>query len=73
MSERVSAECRRQGSWGLLGEGTGARLFCLDTGTVLSKEHIFGELHRVHRVLHHRVSLVQISHTINDVLSIFIF
>lgn len=45
MGERVSAECRRQGSWGLLGEGTGAKLLCDDTRTVLGKEHIFGELH----------------------------
>ncbi|XP_075892174.1 uncharacterized protein LOC142895202 [Nelusetta ayraudi] len=42
MSEQVSAECRRQGAWGLLGEGTGAKLFCADTRTVLGKEHIFG-------------------------------
>lgn len=44
MGERVSAECRRQGAWGLLGEGTGAKLLCDDTRTVLGKEHIFGEL-----------------------------
>lgn len=45
MSEQVSAECRRQGAWGLVGEGTGAKLFCADTRRVLSKEHIFGALH----------------------------
>ncbi len=43
MGELVSAECQRQGAWGLLGEGTGALLLCPDTGTVLTKEHIFGE------------------------------
>lgn len=39
----MSAECQRQGAWGLLGEGTGAKLLCPDTGTVLTKDHIFGE------------------------------
>lgn len=43
MGELVSAECQRQGAWGLLGEGTGAKLLCPDTGTVLTKDHIFGE------------------------------
>ncbi|XP_051254705.1 uncharacterized protein si:dkey-103g5.4 isoform X3 [Dicentrarchus labrax] len=42
MGELVSAECQRQGAWGLLGEGTGAKLLCPDTGTVLTKDHIFG-------------------------------
>ncbi|XP_060902571.1 uncharacterized protein si:dkey-103g5.4 [Labrus mixtus] len=42
MGELVSAECQRQGAWGLLGEGTGAKLLCPDTGTVLTKKHIFG-------------------------------
>ncbi|XP_038549320.1 uncharacterized protein si:dkey-103g5.4 [Micropterus salmoides] len=42
MGELVSAECQRQGAWGLLGEGTGALLLCPDTGTVLTKDHIFG-------------------------------
>ncbi|XP_077422396.1 uncharacterized protein LOC144052329 isoform X3 [Vanacampus margaritifer] len=42
MGVLVSAECQRQGSWGLLGEGTGAKLLCPDTGTVLSKDSIFG-------------------------------
>lgn len=51
MSEQVSAECRRQGAWGLLGEGTGAKLFCGDTRTVLGKEHIFGELHCTRKAL----------------------
>lgn len=44
MEERVSAECRRQGAWGFLGEGVGANLLCPDTGTVLTKNHFFGEL-----------------------------
>lgn len=44
MCGQVSAECRRQGAWALLGEATGAKLFCANTRTVLSKEHIFGEL-----------------------------
>ncbi|KAE8295318.1 hypothetical protein D5F01_LYC06244 [Larimichthys crocea] len=43
MGELVSAECQRQGAWGLLGEGTGAKLLCPDTGTVLTKDHIFGD------------------------------
>ncbi|XP_041849904.1 uncharacterized protein si:dkey-103g5.4 isoform X3 [Melanotaenia boesemani] len=42
MGELVSAECRRQGAWGLLGEGTGAKLLCPDTGTVLTKDDMFG-------------------------------
>ncbi|KAJ4935626.1 hypothetical protein JOQ06_017157 [Pogonophryne albipinna] len=42
MGELVSAECQRQGAWGFLGEGTGAKLLCPDTGTVLTKDHIFG-------------------------------
>ncbi|XP_051935125.1 uncharacterized protein LOC127609336 isoform X2 [Hippocampus zosterae] len=42
MGGLVSAECQRQRSWGLLGEGTGAKLLCPDTGTVLSKDSIFG-------------------------------
>ncbi|KAM3615726.1 uncharacterized protein V6R79_006907 [Siganus canaliculatus] len=41
MGELWSAECQRQGAWGLLGEGTGAQLLCPDTGSVLTKEHIF--------------------------------
>ncbi|KAM8904381.1 uncharacterized protein AB9W97_008057 [Spinachia spinachia] len=42
MGELVSAECQRQGAWGFLGEGTGAKLLCPDSGTVLTKDHIFG-------------------------------
>ncbi|KAK1900668.1 ABC transporter G family member 28 [Dissostichus eleginoides] len=42
MGELVSAECQRQGAWGFLGEGTGAKLLCPDTGTVLTKDHVFG-------------------------------
>ncbi|XP_078140393.1 uncharacterized protein LOC144539411 [Centroberyx gerrardi] len=42
MGELVSAECQRQGAWGVLGEGTGAKLLCPNTGTVLTKEHIIG-------------------------------
>ncbi|XP_061576517.1 uncharacterized protein LOC133442524 [Cololabis saira] len=42
MGELVSAECHRQGAWGLLGEGTGAKLLCPDTGAVLTKTDIFG-------------------------------
>ncbi|XP_039478312.1 uncharacterized protein si:dkey-103g5.4 [Oreochromis aureus] len=41
MGELLSAECHRQGSWGLLGEGIGAKLLCPDTGTVLTKDDIF--------------------------------
>lgn len=43
MGEQVSAECQRQGAWGLLGEGTGAKLLCPHTGEVLTKDHIFGK------------------------------
>ncbi|KAK0146501.1 hypothetical protein N1851_014165 [Merluccius polli] len=42
MGELVSAESKRQGAWGMLGDGTGARLLCPDTGTVLTKEHLIG-------------------------------
>ncbi|KAM7399476.1 hypothetical protein PAMP_018747 [Pampus punctatissimus] len=42
MGELVSAECQRQGAWWLLGEGTGAKLLCPDTGAVLTKDYIFG-------------------------------
>ncbi|XP_034025206.1 uncharacterized protein si:dkey-103g5.4 [Thalassophryne amazonica] len=42
VGELISAECQHQGCWGLLGEGTGAKLLCPDTGTVLTKDHIFG-------------------------------
>lgn len=45
MGELVSAECQRQGAWGLLGEGTGAKLLCPDTGIVLTKDCIFGEVY----------------------------
>ncbi|XP_061538031.1 uncharacterized protein si:dkey-103g5.4 isoform X7 [Phycodurus eques] len=43
MGGLVSAECQRQGSWGLLGEGTGAKLLCPDSATVLNKDSIFGD------------------------------
>ncbi|XP_037632372.1 uncharacterized protein si:dkey-103g5.4 [Sebastes umbrosus] len=54
MGELVSAECQRQGAWGFLGEGTGAKLLCPDTGAVLTKDHIFGPdgSLRVCRALH---------------------
>ncbi|XP_047191720.1 uncharacterized protein si:dkey-103g5.4 isoform X2 [Scophthalmus maximus] len=54
MGELVSAECQRQGAWELLGEATGAKLLCPDTGTVLTKDHIFGPDGglRVRRALH---------------------
>ncbi|XP_033488068.2 uncharacterized protein LOC117260235 [Epinephelus lanceolatus] len=54
MGELVSAECQRQGAWGFLGEGIGAKLLCPDTGTVLTKDHIFGPdgSLRVSRALH---------------------
>ncbi|XP_008294523.1 uncharacterized protein LOC103368058 [Stegastes partitus] len=42
MGELVSAECQRQGAWGLLGEGVGAKLLCPDTGAVLTKDDILG-------------------------------
>ncbi|XP_036006035.1 uncharacterized protein si:dkey-103g5.4 [Fundulus heteroclitus] len=42
MGELVATECHRQGAWGLLGEGTGAKLLCPDTGAVLTKEDFFG-------------------------------
>ncbi|XP_038154475.1 uncharacterized protein si:dkey-103g5.4 [Cyprinodon tularosa] len=42
MGELVTTECHRQGAWGLLGESTGAKLLCPDTGTVLTKDDIFG-------------------------------
>lgn len=44
MREQVSAECQRQGAWEFLGEDVGAKLLCPDTGTVLTKNHFFGEL-----------------------------
>lgn len=43
MGELASRECQRQGAWGLLGEGIGAKLLCPDTGAVLTKDHIFGK------------------------------
>ena len=43
MEELVSAESKRLGAWGMLGDGTGARLLCPDTGSVLTKEHVIGE------------------------------
>nr|XP_013765910.1 PREDICTED: uncharacterized protein LOC102208545 [Pundamilia nyererei] len=43
MGDLLSAECHRQGSWGLLGEGIGAKLLCPDTGTVLTKDDIFDD------------------------------
>lgn len=43
MGEQVSAECQRQGAWGFLGEGVGAKLLCPDTGAVLTKNHLFGK------------------------------
>lgn len=53
MGELVSAECQRQGAWALLGEGTGAKLLCPDTGAVLSKDDIFCESDRAvfHRIV----------------------
>ncbi|KAG7479263.1 hypothetical protein JOB18_021861 [Solea senegalensis] len=54
MGELLSGACQRQGAWELLGEGTGAKLLCPDSGTVLTKEHIFGPdgSLRVCRALH---------------------
>ncbi|TWW77242.1 hypothetical protein D4764_12G0006320 [Takifugu flavidus] len=43
MGEQISAECQRQGAWEFLGEGVGAKLLCPDTGTVLTKNHFFGD------------------------------
>ncbi|KAG7471356.1 hypothetical protein MATL_G00123760 [Megalops atlanticus] len=40
MAELVSGECQRQGAWGVLGEGTGARLLCPERGGVLTREEI---------------------------------
>ncbi|CAL8351040.1 unnamed protein product [Lota lota] len=42
MEELVSAEAKRLGAWGMLGDGTGARLLCPDSGTVLTKEQVIG-------------------------------
>ncbi|XP_077578970.1 uncharacterized protein LOC144200601 [Stigmatopora nigra] len=42
MGGLVSAECQRQGAWGLLGEGIGAQLLCPGSDSVLSKDSIFG-------------------------------
>nr|XP_057936579.1 uncharacterized protein LOC131134908 [Doryrhamphus excisus] len=42
MGGLVSAECQRQGAWGLLGEGTGAKLLCPDSGCVLNKDALLG-------------------------------
>lgn len=47
MGEQVSAECQRLGAWEFLGEGVGAKLLCPDTGTVLTKNHLFGELDHI--------------------------
>lgn len=44
MGEQVSAEGQRQGAWGFLGEGVGAKLLCPDTGTVLTKNLFFSKL-----------------------------
>lgn len=55
MGEQVSAECRRQGAWGFLGEGVGAELLCPDTGAVLTKNHFFGKL--VHLIIFQNISL----------------
>ena len=44
LAEQVRGDCHRQGAWALLGEGTGARPLCPDTGAVLTKDDIFGEL-----------------------------
>uniref|UniRef100_A0AAV2J2F6 Uncharacterized protein n=1 Tax=Knipowitschia caucasica TaxID=637954 RepID=A0AAV2J2F6_KNICA len=55
MEDLVTAECQRQGAWGFLGEGTGAKLLCPKTGNVLTKEHIFGTNGSllVHQALHY--------------------
>ncbi|XP_024910791.1 uncharacterized protein si:dkey-103g5.4 isoform X2 [Cynoglossus semilaevis] len=42
MGGLVTGECQRQGIWEFLGEATGAKLLCPDTGAVLTREHIFG-------------------------------
>ncbi|XP_072313008.1 uncharacterized protein [Eucyclogobius newberryi] len=42
MADLFSMECQRQGAWGFLGEGVGAKLLCPETGSVLTKNHIFG-------------------------------
>ncbi|KAG9348574.1 hypothetical protein JZ751_002310, partial [Albula glossodonta] len=42
MIELVSGECQRQGAWGVLGQGTGARLLCPERGVVLNPAEIVG-------------------------------
>ncbi|XP_057695565.1 uncharacterized protein si:dkey-103g5.4 isoform X2 [Corythoichthys intestinalis] len=42
MGGLVSAECQRQGAWGLLGQGIGGQLLCPGSCTVMSKNSIFG-------------------------------
>lgn len=55
MREQVSAACQRQGAWGFLGEGVGAKLLCPDTGAVLTKNEFFGKL--VHRIIFFKTCL----------------
>ncbi|XP_048122972.1 uncharacterized protein si:dkey-103g5.4 [Alosa alosa] len=40
LEELVSGECQRQGVWAGLKEGTGARLLCPATGSILSRDDI---------------------------------
>lgn len=44
MAELVSMEAQRQGCWGVLKQGTGARLLCPTSGSVLTRDDIIGEL-----------------------------
>ncbi|XP_030633960.1 uncharacterized protein si:dkey-103g5.4 [Chanos chanos] len=38
MADLVTVECQRQGAWAVLKEGTGARLLCPASGSVLSRD-----------------------------------
>lgn len=43
MSELVSVEAQRQGCWAVLKQGTGARLLCPSSGSVLTRDDIIGK------------------------------
>lgn len=44
MAELVSVEAQRQGCWTVLKQGTGARLLCPTSGSVLTRDDLIGEL-----------------------------
>lgn len=44
MAELISVEAQRQGCWSVLKQGTGARLLCPTSRSVLTRDDIIGEL-----------------------------